>query len=134
MQEKARTDNPRIFDESHGTILSDAKYRRLVTWIAFGGISVLSACCFGFMGYEAIWAKPSPENWFLKLLEKHCAALLGTPATAFFVVALLKVTSGPIEFEALGFKFHGASGPIVLWIFSFLAVVTALCLLGGNTA
>ena len=89
------------------------------------------------MGYESIWVKPSPENWFLKLLEKHYAALLGTPAaaaTAFFVVVLLKVTSGPIEFEALGFKFRGAFGPIVLWIFCFLAVVTALCLLWGNTA
>lgn len=34
------------------------------------------------MGYESIWAKPSPENGFLKLLEKHYAALLGTPAAA----------------------------------------------------
>jgi hypothetical protein len=126
MQEKALPD-----DNKDLTLL-----RTVVGWFAVGGVSVLMAGSFLFMGYEAIWGKPSPKNWILALVEKHFAALLGTPAaaaTAFFVVTLLKVTSGPIEFEALGVKFHGASGPIVLWILCFGALAAALYFLWGKT-
>jgi hypothetical protein len=49
-------------------------------------------------------------------------------------VSLLKVTSGPIEFEAIGFKFRGASGPIVLWVFCFLSIAVAFHLLWPNVA
>jgi hypothetical protein len=38
----------------------------------------------------------------------------------------LEQTSGPIEFEGLGFKFKGASGPVVLWVFCFLAIAGAI--------
>ncbi len=31
--------------------------------------------------------------------------------------------------EAFGFKFRGASGPVVLWIFCFLAVIFGVYLL-----
>ena len=48
---------------------------------------------------------------------------------AFSIVTLLKVTYGPIEFEALGFKFRGAAVPIILWIFCFLTGVAAVRLL-----
>ena len=136
MQEKAPPDKPKISAEDHPSILSDAKLRRLVSWFAVGGVIVLSACCFGFMGYQGIWGKPSPEIWFLALVKEHYAAVCGTPcaaACAFSIVTLLKVTSGPIEFEALGFKFHGASGPIVLWILCFGAMAVALYFLWGKT-
>jgi hypothetical protein len=136
MQEKAPPE-PKISAEAHPSILSDEKLRRLVSWFAVGGVLVSSACLFGFMSYQAIWGKPSPENWFLALVKAHYAAVCGTAcaaACAFSIVTLLKVTDGPIEFEAVGFKFRGASGPIVLWIFCFLAFVTALYLLWGKTA
>jgi hypothetical protein len=76
-----------------------------------------------------------PNNWLTKLTKTHYAALVGTPmsaVTAFCIVSLLKVTSGPIEFEALGFKFRGASGPIILWVLCFLAVAAAFHLLWPN--
>ena len=37
--------------------------------------------------------------------------------------------TGPIEMEALGFKFRGASGPVVLRIFCFLVIVFGVYLL-----
>lgn len=61
--------------------------------------------------------------------------MVGTPLaiiTAYCLVSLLKVTNGPVEFEAVGFKFRGASGPIVLWVFCFLAIGTMFHLLWGN--
>jgi hypothetical protein len=92
MQEKALPD-----DNKDLTLL-----RTVVRWFAVGGVSVLMAGSFLFMGYEAIWGKPSPKNWILALVEKHFAALLGTPAaaaTAFFVVTLPRVIGNPRFFQ-----------------------------------
>jgi len=41
---------------------------------------------------------------------------------ALLVVVMLRYSAGPIEYEAAGMKFKGASGPVVLWIFCFLAL------------
>jgi hypothetical protein len=99
MSEKARTDELPILGksrhESDWAILSDARYRRLVTWIAVGCISVRLAA-------SDLWVtKPFgrsllPKIGFLKLLKEHYATLLGTPAataTASFVYCFTKVTS-----------------------------------------
>jgi hypothetical protein len=62
------------------------------------------------------------------LLDERFAAMAGTPlaaVTAFCIVSVLKVTNGPIEFEGFGFKFRGASGPIVLWLLCFGAIACA---------
>lgn len=48
---------------------------------------------------------------------------------AMFVVLMLRATQGPVEFEAVGFKFRGASGPIVMWVLCFLAAIVATKLL-----
>jgi hypothetical protein len=63
---------------------------------------------------------------------EHFAATVGLPSAAIAALCLvlfLESASGPIEFEGLGFKFKGASGPIVLWVFCFLAITAAIRLL-----
>lgn len=42
------------------------------------------------------------------------------PAT--FIVFLLQSTRGELEFSVLGIKLKGPSGPILLWVITFLAV------------
>jgi len=96
------------------------------------GTAVLGLFFFGYMGYQTIGGEAEPGNWLTKLMQTHYAALVGTPmsaVTAFCIVSLLKATSGPIEFEAVGVKFKGASGPIVLWILCFLVIVLAFWML-----
>jgi len=59
----------------------------------------------------------------------HFRAIMGTPMavmTALAIVTLLRVTSGSLEFEAFGFKLKGASGPVVLWIVTYLACVAGM--------
>lgn len=71
----------------------------------------------------------SDPDLILKLLRDHPLAIVGLPmsaAVAFCLVVILEVTSGNIEFKALGFEFKGASGPIVLWVLSFLAFIVGL--------
>jgi hypothetical protein len=133
--EIARTEKPASDAEFHHLTVSDIQIRRWVSWVAVAGTTVLGGFFFGFMIFQTVWGKPSPDNWLTTTLEKHYAGMVGTPmsaVTAYCIVTLLKVTNGPIEFEALGFKFRGASGPIVLWIFSFLAVGCIFHLLWGS--
>lgn len=68
-----------------------------------------------------------PEMYRLAL--NHFSATIGLPSAALAALCLvvfLEQTSGAIEFEGFGFKFKGASGPIVLWVFSFLAIAAAI--------
>jgi hypothetical protein len=69
---------------------------------------------------------------FEEIAQNHFRGLMGPPMcamTAMAIVSILRVTSGDIEFEAFGFKFKGASGPIVLWVITFLATVTGVATL-----
>jgi hypothetical protein len=62
----------------------------------------------------------------------HFAATIGLPSAALAalcIVVVLEGTAGPIQLEGLGFKFKGAAGPIVFWIFCFLAITSAIHLL-----
>lgn len=70
-------------------------------------------------------------QWWIggTLISEHFTALVGLPAAfgaAFVVVALFRTVEGRIVFSALGFKFEGASGPIVMWVLCFLAIVAAI--------
>ena len=89
------------------------------------------------MIFQSIWGESdSPKNWLINLLKTHYAPLVGTPmsaVTAFCIVSILRVASGPIEFEAFGLKFRGASGPIVLSALCFLSVVTAFHFLWSSS-
>ena len=67
-----------------------------------------------------------------KIVLTHYAATMGIPCAglaALCLVVFLKTTNGPIEFEVLGMKFRGASGPIIMWILCILAMVAAIHLL-----
>jgi hypothetical protein len=66
------------------------------------------------------------------LFDEHPAAMLGLPLiaiAALCLVLILRSTGGPIGFEALGLKFKGAAGPIIMWVITFLAMVLAIKLL-----
>jgi hypothetical protein len=77
---------------------------------------------------QLVWTEATPDTWLLRLIKQRYAALIQTPllaGLAFCIVCLLEVVAGEkIEFEAPGFKFRGAAGPVVLWIFVFLALAT----------
>jgi hypothetical protein len=111
---------------------AEARLRKLATWIAVLGTWTIAAYFFGFLIYHSIRPTNSSGSWFLSVLEKHFAACLGVPLSAISaacIVMLLKATAGPIEFEGLGFKFRGASGPIILWMICFLAMILGVYLL-----
>jgi hypothetical protein len=85
---------------------------------------VLGSAFVAFTTYN-IWLDPAMR----KVVELHFAAVIGLPAitlASLGVVLILESTSGPIEFDGFGFKFHGAAGPLIFWVVCFLSMTAAL--------
>lgn len=92
------------------------------------GIGLLGLLTYSWMMLDRAF----PSDTLVLLGKSHPLFLMATPSSAtmsIIVVSLFRATSGPLEFEGFGFKFRGASGPLVLWIFTFLACVGAMRLL-----
>ena len=69
---------------------------------------------------------------FHQIMLDHFAATIGLPSALLAsacIVLIIESRAGPIEFEGVGFKFKGASGPIVLCAGFFLVIVAAIKLL-----
>lgn len=98
-----------------------------VKWGAIVGASLLGAIYLFWLFWGFNY-----DDRFIKIMYEHMAAVLGVPGSiivAFVLVSVLENVSGPIKFEGLGFKFEGASGPIIMWVIVFLSLVGGLKML-----
>lgn len=106
--------------------------RKWIIWAAVTGTALWTGYFFAFLVYQSIVGSATSDNWFIKMVQEHPAATIGvamSAISAFCIVAILEISRGAIEFEALGFKFRGASGPVVLWVFCFLVMIFGVWLL-----
>lgn len=65
----------------------------------------------------------------LNLPYQHAGTIFGVPSAvvvSLAVVLLLRTVAGNIQFKVLGMEFKGASGPIIMWILCFLALILAI--------
>jgi len=88
-----------------------------------------AAAIGGFSFYFVLdLARHRPDFYVISV--QHFAAVIGLPLAAIlslFVVLLFRVVSGEkISVNLLGFKFEGASGPVIMWVICFLAVALSI--------
>ncbi len=90
---------------------------------------VLGGICFiiylAFIGSSFFW----PGGWISSLFHDHYVFFVGLPFAgflAYFIVGTLENVRGNIEFEAIGIKFKGASGPIIMWVLVYMAIVLSI--------
>ena len=106
--------------------VGDAEYSNVVfiCTIAFIILSIFAYLYFTYLYIN--------DERFRVIVANTPRVYFITPAAvgAFIVVALFRKVEGLIKFNALGFKFEGASGPIVMWVLCFLAVIIAIKMLG----
>lgn len=98
------------------------KYVSVVLAIVAAGVGIY---VLGF----TIYVVAVGFRYWEDVLRDHFAAIIGLPSAAavsFAIVVVLRQTDGPIEFEALGFKFKGTAGQVVMWIACFLAIALAI--------
>ncbi len=75
---------------------------------------------------------PNGNNFWHDIVREQIPAMVGIPMAgmaALFMTLVLRAANGPLEFEAMGMKFKGGSGPIVFWILCFIVIVSAIKLL-----
>jgi hypothetical protein len=111
--------------------------RKWIIWAAVVGTALWAGYFFIFLIYQSIVGSNISDNWFIRMVQEHPAATIGvamSAVTAFCLVAILEISRGPIEFEALGFKFRGASGPVVLWVLCFLVMIFGVWLLWDKSS
>ncbi len=100
----------------------DELIRLLLRWAMF-------IVAVAFLGGFPLYLVAVHGPWLWAVMSDHPAAAIDLPLAALVatcLVVLLDSRESPIEFEGLGFKFRGASGPIVLWVLSFLAITVAI--------
>jgi hypothetical protein len=108
------------------TKMTSPNPRRVLLWLLV--IALPIALGMALVGFVLIL----PTDVKIEIAKRNLAALVGLPVAAVFALLLvlgLQQASGPIKFEGLGFKFEGASGQIILWVFTFLAMAGAIKLL-----
>ncbi len=86
------------------------------SWIVLG-LSLI-------FGYRIYWDAPIDPS-FVPFMCVGFGVIV-----AFAIVISLSYAAGELEFEAPGFRFKGASGPIVLWVVCFLAILFGFYLVG----
>jgi hypothetical protein len=108
-------------EEKTKDIKTTAYYIILIASTVFGGTFVIGGSIS--MLYD---------QKLYQIALDHFPATIGLPCAALAslcIVIFLEHTSGSIEAECLGFKFKGASGPIVFWILCFLSITLAIKIL-----
>ena len=113
-------------EQGNSPLSQETPFQRTMKWLILAGICVAFSGYFGWIFYHIMFVK---DHWIVTRMQEQFAVTVSLPfaaVVALFVVLLLQFSSGPIEFEALGFKFKGAAGPIVLWVLCLLALVAAI--------
>ena len=98
-----------------------------MSWVV---VVVLTA--FGVLALIGLFTVGKTEGVFWRdQIRENFPVIIGLPmrSEALFVSLVLQISSGPIEFEAVGIKFKGGSAPIVFWLLCFLAIAVAMKML-----
>jgi hypothetical protein len=107
------------------------KLRVFVSWmiiLIIMGFALFALSILVKMGFR----EGQYSEFYFTVIRDHFRVIVGLPmaaVAALFIVLLLRSTQGPIEFEAVGLKFRGASGPITLWLLCFIGITLAIKLL-----
>ena len=110
----------------------------LLAWVLAVTASVLIVVFATFLMWDwyakdfsrlrwAIFAEQ--EIHTLSPIAEAAFAVLVAAIPATFITRYFRSSRGDLEFSALGIKFKGPAGPILLWVISFLAVAAFMLLL-----
>jgi len=106
----------------------ERKIQRVMSWII---VSVLTV--FGLAAMIGLFTVArTPGSFWQEMIQSQFAVIVGLPIAGFgalFITLVLRISSGPIEFEAGPIRFKGGSAPIVFWVLCFMAMVLATKLL-----
>ncbi len=105
----------------------EAQFRKVAVWILLAMTVLICASVFyAFVRYS------QTDQFWIPIAKEHFSAIVGLPMAALAslcIVLVLRISSGPLEFEGWGLKFKGAAAPIVFWLLCFLAIAASIRML-----
>ena len=108
------------YDRSN-IVRSYEKLRLMVSWLL---IAILIS--FGlFLIYKLAGVHETEGDYWKTLIQEQFPVMVGLPMAglgSLFLTLVLRISTGPIEFEVSGVKFRGGAAPIVFWLLCFLSV------------
>ena len=108
--------------------LHNEKIRSIFSWAI-----VVILVGFGVFSLIKLPTVHKTEGEFWKtLIRDQFPVVVGLPMAglgALFLTLILRISTGPIEFEVGGVKFKGGAAPIVFWIIIFLCISMSIGLL-----
>jgi len=108
--------------------LKNEKIRTIFSWTI-----VVILIGFGVFSLFKLSTVHETEGEYWKtLIREQFPVLVGLPMAglgALFLTLILRISTGPIEFEIGGLKFKGGAAPIVFWIIIFLCIAMSIALL-----
>jgi hypothetical protein len=101
------------------------KLRLIVSWFI-----IVVLIIFGlYLMYKLTHVHETEGEFWKTLIREQFPVMVGLPMAglgSLFLTLVLRISTGPIEFEVSGVKFKGAAAPIVFWLLCFLSV--SLCI------
>src|SRR5688500_7118246 len=100
------------------------KVMRSVALAAAVAILAVTLIGFAIFFFWNLYLGFSEKLW-APIFARHFLAIIGIPVavvTAVAVVQFFRGLHGPIEVQIAGSRFLGATGPVILWVFCFLAI------------
>lgn len=104
------------------------KLQIIMSWIVVIILTIFGA--YALIGLTSV--HETPGEYWKTLIREQFPVLVGLPMAglgALFVTLILRISTGPLEFEIAGLKFKGGAAPIVFWIICFLSIVLSIKLL-----
>ena len=112
----------------HDTDAQTRKFQAIASWVV-----VIILIAFGSYALMKLVSVHETEgNYWKDLIRLQFPVLVGLPMAglgALFVTLILRISTGPLEFEMAGVKFKGGAAPIVFWIICFLSIVLSIRML-----
>lgn len=108
-------------------IAAEKRFRSVAVWVLL--VMMVIICGSVFIGFAR---SAKIEEFWIPIAKEHFSAIVGLPMAALAalcIVLVLRISSGPLEFEGWGLKFKGAAAPVVFWLLCFLAMAGAIKLL-----
>ena len=104
------------------------KMRMMVSWLI---MAVLIAFAIYLM-YKLAHVHETPGDFWKNLIREQVPVIVGLPMAglgSLFLTLVLRISTGPLEFEVGGVKFKGGAAPIVFWLLCFLSISGSIALL-----
>ena len=110
---------------------SNEKLRIIMSWII-----VVILIGFGvFLLFKLATIHETEGEYWKTLIREQFPVMVGLPMAglgALFLAIILRISTGPLEFEIGGLKFKGGAAQIVFWIICFLSIAFSIGLLWQN--